>query len=65
MKHTVTLTYEVEASSWDLAIEQVLRWPLDGIADAKVKTPGKALVHVAPSNIRQAAAHINQMERDE
>jgi len=65
MKHTVTVTYEVEAPAWDLAIEAVLLDPLDNLMGAKVKSPGKQLIHVASGNLIQAALQLSVRNRDE
>ena len=54
MKHTVTITHEVEADHWDLALEKVMRDPFGCVKDCRVKSPGKQLIHVMPSILREA-----------
>jgi hypothetical protein len=58
MKHTVTITYEVEADHWDLALEQVMREPFRNVSDCRVKSPGKQLLHIMPSILQQALARM-------
>lgn len=60
MKHTITLSYEVEAESWDLALEQVLRAPFVHLTYCRVKPQGARLVHVAVSNVHQALGQLAQ-----
>lgn len=58
MKHIVTITHEVEAENWDLAVEVVLRAPLAHMGTCSVKTPGKRLVHVSPATLKRAAVVV-------
>lgn len=58
MKHTVMITHEVEAASWDQAVEKVLREPFVHIVDCRVKSPGSRLIHVMPSILKEALARL-------
>lgn len=66
MKHTVTIVYEVEAEDFGLAVEAVLREPLEHMTACRVKTPGKRLTHIMPSVIKQAVqdAAAKEVNRD-
>lgn len=58
MKHTVTITHVVEASHWDLAVEEVMRHPFEHVIDCRVKPPGSKLVHVTVSIMKEALARM-------
>lgn len=62
MKIQVTMTHEVEAESWDYAVQAVLKDPVGRLVDCRVKEPGKRLVHVAPGNVRLASETLRATE---
>jgi len=59
VKHTITTAHEVEAASWDLAVEAMLRAPFAYLIDCRVKSPGKRLVHVAPGSVHLGLQRLN------
>lgn len=58
--HKVTLIYEVEADTWDLAIEQVLKTGQSHLVDCTTKTPGKRRVYTPASTVRMAAHQLKE-----
>jgi hypothetical protein len=58
MKHIITITHHVEAATWDLAVEEVMREPFAHMTDCRVKTPGKQLIHVTISIMKEALARM-------
>ena len=58
MQHTITVIHHVEADTWDQAVMEVARAPLQHAVICRVKTPGSRMLHVMPSQI-QAALEID------
>lgn len=58
--HKVTLVYEVEAESWDLAIEQVLRTGQQHLKDCTTKEPGRRRVYTPASTVRMASYQLKE-----
>lgn len=63
MNHTVTITHEVEAESWDLAVEKVLRSPNERISYVTVKSPGTRLTHVNMATLCRALKQIRHEQK--
>jgi hypothetical protein len=58
MKHTVTITHLVEANSWDEAVGLVLQDPITHVIDCRVKSPGKQLIRVIVSVLKEVHARL-------
>ncbi len=54
------MTHEVEAENWDLALEAVLRNPLDCLAAVAIKPVNKRKVHVAVGQVYSALEVMRQ-----
>lgn len=60
MKHIVTVTHEIEAESWDLAVAKAVQEPLQHITACQVKSPGRRLQRVIPSNLKEVLGAASQ-----
>lgn len=60
MKHTITITHEVEAESWDLAVEAILRSdsPVDLMTRCAITNSETDLMEVNQKTLRAAAEKV-------
>lgn len=61
MKVVITTVHEIEAESWDKAVETYLQEPLQHLTDCRVKAPGQRLLHIAPGNLWETAIRLSEI----
>lgn len=64
-KHTVVMTYEVDAVNWEAAVEQVLRTDFQHLTDCRVRRRHGRLYGVNSVSLAAAAEKLKALPQGE